>query len=110
MSNTYKMLGLSTAHLTNETCKKIDEYCDICVRNQKHEDGYNETDIDIIAYSKGEYGWFVLVCGWDDDPDANIPEDLKDCLEFASRHGYDWIMFDPEEDEVGELSTYHWSC
>lgn len=108
MNNIYKMIGMSTAHLTNETVKKMENDCDLCTRNQGRWNGQKETEIDIVVYSKGGHGWFVLVSDWDDDPDTNIPEDLMECLEFASRRGYDWIMFDPEENEVDELSTYHW--
>lgn len=86
-----KMLALSTSHLTSDTADDI---------NYDNIDG-------LIRYRKDEYGWFVYV------PEENWefhdhPADIYDCLVFARKNGFDWIMFDRDVEPIDELPVYEW--
>lgn len=85
----HNMLALSTGHLTEETA---DELMTI--------DG-------IIAYEKGEFGFFVYVPD-DDEEFHDQPADIHECIEFAHNNGYDWIMFDRDVETINELPVYEW--
>ena len=81
------MLVLSTAHLTEHTCKVW------------------LPEAQIAAYAKGEYGWFVHVP--DDEPEA-LPIDLGGCLALARGRACTWIMFDRDADITPALSVHDW--
>lgn len=60
--------------------------------------------LDIPVYGKsgyGEYGWIIQV-----NSDARLPKlpkDLAECLNFAVKHGYDWLCFDSEGPVIEDL-------
>ena len=80
-----KMLVLSTAHITPDTCN-----------------GYLRGR-DAPCYPKGDYGYFVYV---EDDVPDDLPDDLRACYAFASEHQCDWIMFDCDASPVDGLACY----
>lgn len=82
-----RMLFLSTANLTPETCN-------VYLRTAP-----------FAAFEKGDYGWFVHVAT--DLPDA-LPADLADCFEVARRDGVEWIMLDRDAQEHPDLPAYDW--
>lgn len=85
----YKMLVLSTGHISKKTAHLLDM-----------------NDAGVVVYPKDEYGWFVVVSDWIDH--ENIPDDLKKCLELAERHGCDWLCLDCDGKLVPDLATYKW--
>ena len=81
------MLVLSTGHLTEETCNLF------------------LADYHGPAWRKGDYGWFVYV---PEDEDRELPPDLTACLALARAKGAFWVMFDRDEVQIDDLSTYDW--
>lgn len=91
MSETTKMLVLSTAHITNYACNEF-------LPDYRH------------AYEKGDYGWFVLV-PTDDNPvtdDDDLPCCLIDCLKRADASGCGWVMFDRDGPVEPSLQEFDW--
>ena len=87
---TFPVLALSTAHLTAEAERWLEE---------------NEHTIP--CYSKkfeyAIYGWFVFA----EDHDLNsYPKCIGDCIKFALQNGCDCIMFDCDEEPIAELPIY----
>lgn len=93
-----KMLELSTAHITENTAKWID---DNVISQRSRTLGDDEY---IIAYPKHVYGWFIPL-GQSFDA---APGDLKKVVEKAEELKCQWIMFDRDADEVNGLKTYNW--
>jgi hypothetical protein len=91
-----KILTLSTAHVTSETCNE-----------------YLPFGNPLTAYPKGEYGWFIFA----GEPDAyhherkvegDVPADLMAALDLARQQGCDWLCLDRDGDETEELPTFDW--
>ncbi len=85
---TTKMLALSTGHMREET-----------LENMLNIEG-------VIAYEKGDYGFFVYVPDRLDLEDYDIPEDLFACLSFAMQNEFGWINFDRDVEPIAELRYY----
>lgn len=85
-----KMLVLSTAHLTPETCN---DWLPFSVGSHP-------------VWEKGDYGWFVYVS---EEP-GDIPTDLEGCIHYARYIGVEWIMFDRDADELDPrlLPVFEW--
>lgn len=92
------MLELSTAHITEQTAEWIDD--NLVFQNTN----ILGTDMNIIAYQKGDYGWFIPL-GQDFDL---VPADLKQVIEKAKQLKCDWIMLDRDAETVDGLRTYDW--
>lgn len=93
-----KMMVLSTAHLSEETCT-------VYVSNI----ALGLTEGSIVAYEKGEYGYFVHVP--EDPADSekpDVPLELRSAMHVARLAGCQWIMFDRDGDTVDNLPTYNW--
>lgn len=71
------VIALSTLHLTKETKDKLD----------------NDTLEEVVFYEKNGYGWFVYAGS---PVTTATPEDLRECMEYATAKGIDWIMFDAD--------------
>lgn len=86
------MLVLSTGHLTKDTCNSfLPGYLGPCF--EKANDG-------------DRYGWWVYVV--EDDPDNEVPTDLRMCMELARSVNCCWIMFDRDAASVDGLPTFDW--
>lgn len=88
----FKMLDVSTAHLSPETRKLLETF-----------------DVSgVLFYPKGPWGWFVNVPARDDDlvVGNEVPADLKNCMEFAQAQQKDWIMFDCDGTVMPELPCF----
>ena len=85
----YKMLVLSTSHVSKETAKLLDR-----------------DNVGVVVYPKSEYGWFIVATDWDEH--ENIPDDLQKCLELTEQLGCDWLCLDCDGKCVPELLTYKW--
>lgn len=62
----------------------------------------------VIAYSKGPYGWLIYT-----DPDMNqdssgVPAELVRLLEVAQEHDCVWLMLDRDGTVEESLSTFDW--
>jgi hypothetical protein len=84
----FRMLDLSTAHVSDETRQRLD-------------DG----ELIPAGYAKGEYGWFVPVIDNDDD---HTPPELRAIMEFARKQNCQWLMFDRDADQIDGLATFDW--
>ncbi len=92
---THKMLALSTAHVTKKTAELMDA-------------GKIEG---VVLYNKGEYGWFIYIPEDSDEIvelQGKIPNDLYECMYFASDNWFDWLMFDRDVEVIDKLPEYQW--
>jgi hypothetical protein len=100
-------LDLSTGNLTEQTCN---EWLPMVM---------NTTSSNVIAYPKGEYGYFVHVSEdldeLEDDPSASteydfkdVPADLLGVLVYARAHGCQWVQFDRDGDVNEDLPHFDW--
>ena len=89
---TFKMLDISTAHLTTQTRAQME---------QQNAEG-------VLFYPKGPWGWFTYVPSLADELTVGdeAPADLKQCIEFAQRRGFDWIVFDCDGAVITDLPLY----
>ena len=98
----YKMMELSTAHVTKETAEKMSNDA---VNMYANTSG-------VALYGKSGYGYFVSVpedLKYNDDTIfSEIPSDLLECLKYAFSHDCEWIMFDCDAAKISELPTYEW--
>jgi len=94
-----KMLTLSTGHVTEETCN--------CWIPEQNFDPPR-----VVAFQKGEYGWFIYVGGKERDEedrqDEEIPDDLKTVMSFARKHRCTWLCLDRDGGDEVDLPTYEW--
>lgn len=93
-----KMITISTIHVKKETFNAL-----------------KNNEIDIVTYRVEDtstfgdlYGFFILTCDYNDDPDRNLPPDLVKCLEFADNLGCTWLRIDHMGEVIEELPNYHW--
>lgn len=86
-----KMLVLSTAHLTQETCNE-----------------WLRSTSTVVAYEKADYGWFIYVGDDEAYKNASIPADLMACIQHARSSQVEWLMFDRDYDAVDGLPFYEW--
>lgn len=88
------VLGMSTAHISPKT----QEYLDECVDGRVGSATFRKEDV------CGNYGWWVACF---EEPDEDIPDDLRECILFAQKHGADWIMFDGDATSYDDLPKYN---
>lgn len=88
------VLGMSTAHISPKT----QEYLDECVDGRVGSATFRKEDV------CGNYGWWVACF---EEPDEDIPDDLRECILFAQEHGADWIMFDGDATSYDDLPKYN---
>ena len=102
----YRMLTLSTSHLTSETVNTLDAVINglstspmpVC---------YPKMDL----YINEAYGYFMHIADEDDiddEAEEKYPKDIKDVLAYARKHHCQWVMFDCDAEPVHELPTYEW--
>jgi hypothetical protein len=86
-----KVPVISSSHLTEKTLAiKTD-------RNFNGPGGFYT-----VQFSHG----FMLFNSEPVDDDLEIPDDLRDCLEWAYSNDFEWIRFDPDGDIVKGLKVY----
>lgn len=88
------VLGMSTAHISPKT----QEFLDQCVDGPVGSATFRKED------ACGNYGWWVACF---EEPDEDIPDDLRECILFAQEHGADWIMFDGDATSYDDLPKYN---
>ena len=84
------LLALSTAHVTGDTARML---------NETHHDKWP------VLGGPTTYGWFIYV---HDDCYDQMPPDLVATFIFARQNGFDYIMFDCDVEPITELTTYVW--
>lgn len=87
----YKMMVMSTGHISKTTANLL-----------------TEEAVGIIVYQKAEYGWFIVVTDWKDS-EEHIPEDLKECLSLAEKNDCDWLCLDCDGEIYSSLPVYNWN-
>lgn len=89
----FKLMRISTAHITSET----DDYLMSVI---------DDNDFMLQLFHTG-YGYLISV-PYDDELDTEIPPDLKCCLEFARENDCAWLQLDSDGDVIDELKEYNW--
>lgn len=92
-----QMLDLSTAHITQETAKWIEEELKL-----EHST--------IIAFPKDEYGWFIHVPNYEEDAEymEYPPKDLLYLFGVAKGMHCEWICLDRDAQIDWTLPHYKW--
>lgn len=85
-------LVLSTAHITERTSE---------ILTSDAIDG-------LVAYPKGEYGFFVYVPEESSEGISDCPKDLMACIEAAKERGCEWLMLERDAETMETLPTYDW--
>ncbi|MCC2248928.1 hypothetical protein JUJ52_03015 [Virgibacillus sp. AGTR] len=96
MTNDYetpRMLVLSTAHLTNDDRKWLNEQT---VHNNPR----------LVVYPKSEYGWFIPIIEDSDFLKEDVPENIVKLLQFTRVTRCTWLMLDRDADIINELPIY----
>ena len=91
-----KMITLSTAHITEETSKMLEN------PNNK---------LPLSIYNKGQFGWFIYVpTETKDDSETlkELPKDLAILYMFARYNEFEVICLDCDGDTVDKLPIYDW--
>jgi hypothetical protein len=84
------------------------EICTMLVLSTEHLDPAARralSDGAVIAYEKGEYGWFVYAGSAAAGPDL---APLRAVLSFAAHHGAEWVCFDRDGPVVETLARWEW--
>lgn len=95
-----KVLELSTAHVSEKTAKMLDEEAETF-----------SPEFPLVIYSKGEFGWYVVVPEDEEDREQAkelLPEDLVVVMNFAIEQDCKWIFFDRDVEPSIELPCYEW--
>jgi transcriptional regulator with XRE-family HTH domain len=92
------MLVLSTAHVSEETARWLDDQCLAPLPP-------------LVIYDKGGFGWMIPI--YDDlltevSESPEVPRDLIEVLTFANAHRFTWLMFDRDADQVESLKRFEW--
>lgn len=90
-----KCLTISTAHITEETSKKLQ--LDPCTNI-----------LGLSVYEKGEYGWWIYVGDDLSILPKDLPLDLMACICEAFTNNCQWLCLDCDAEELDELPTYEW--
>jgi hypothetical protein len=89
----HRMACLSTAHLSLSSRQKLD----------------TDSMPGLIFFPKSQYGWFVHVPDNQEDLTQRVeglPQDIRQCLEWAVAQGMQWLMFDSDGPVVEGIALY----
>jgi hypothetical protein len=92
-----KMLTLSTAHITEQTARALD--------NEPDSDKLN-----LCVYPKSEFGWYIAITDNIDEiiNDKGMPEDLADAIRLTKDLDCKTLCFDCDCEPLSYLKTYSW--
>ena len=91
-----KVLTISTAHITEETDRKLQDESEV-------------NNMCISVYDKSDYGYWIYIDPYDRLMcNENIPADLLNCIKLARRNDCQWLCLDCDGEVVPELPTYDW--
>ena len=98
MIETFRVLALSTSHVTKEVGDTLDQVL-----------GEGDRDNSGWAYwivgSPWPYGWWIWA--WLEAID-DLPECLRQCLAFAREQGCRYVLFDSDVEPIDQLPTFEW--
>lgn len=80
-----RILTISTVHISPQTACLMD-------------------DDDTGIYAKRKYGYLIPTVSCTD----GMPDDVRDCVNFAAEHGCDWLCLDADANPVPDLPVYEW--
>lgn len=60
-----------------------------------------------LYHAPTTHGGFVA-CPDETVLDDEVPRCLRDCMRWAMREGFEWLRFDADGDQIGELTVYEW--
>lgn len=83
-----KILTVSTAHINKSTRELLDQ------------DVYEAWQV--IAYPKGDYGWFIYAV-----EAGGAPPDLAMAMQYVKQNGCDWLCLD-QDGPIEDLPIYEW--
>ncbi|RCW41594.1 hypothetical protein [Paenibacillus prosopidis] len=86
-----KMLDISTGHVSKETIQYLDHQAD---------EGES-----FIVYKKGHWGFFFPVLP---EERSDLPEDLKQLLDYACSKNACWVMMDQDGEILDDLPFTDW--
>lgn len=86
----YKMLDISTAHISPETDKWLENNW--------------ETGLPVDPLFAG----FLIMVPSPDLMNENWPEDFRLCLEYCMTNKYDYLKLDGDGEIITDLPTYNW--
>ena len=86
------MLTLSTAHISQDTCNHI--LPQLCRT--------------LPVWDKGGHGWFIYARLEQLGLEANIPDDLRNVLQYAAKRKCDYIMLDMDWPIAADLASFDW--
>lgn len=89
-----KMLTISTRHISMETADFLNAEAE-------------QNLISIVVYPKSKYGWFIPIS--EAACNKNIPDDLRQVIQFALDLKCQWLCFDRDGLEVPYLKVYDWN-
>lgn len=85
---------ISTAHMTEDVAQEL-------------ADTLPGEDVFGCYCAVTGHGGFVRAP--DDEAEfESLPVSLRDCLRWAKREGFEWLRFDADGDQIGELTVYEW--
>lgn len=95
-----KMLTLSTAHITEETAKRLEKDPD-------------DNNLGLSVYSKSNFGFFIYFRDIDGNlpkeyTNDDFPEDLYKCILLAHELGCEILCLDCDGEETELLEKYDW--
>ena len=94
----YKILNLSTTHLSADTCKDLDAWCRTIDLNRK---AFSQSPTLLGAT---DYGW-IIYCTEASvvEEDATLPADMLACMKYAREQGCEFLLFDADAEEIDDL-------
>ena len=98
----YKMLVLSTGHITDETGRALEKRYD--------HDAWNVHvwQDDFCIYDKEEFGWWINLSDITEAELSSCPEDFAACCRLAMQNDCEWLCLDCDGEVVDCLPTYEW--
>lgn len=89
----YKVLEISTAHVTEETINALEREPDT-------------NELGLCVHDKSGYGCYILIP--QDYKELNLPKDLIDCFEHAKFYDCAWLCLDCDGEIIDALPQYEW--
>lgn len=90
-----RVLTLSTAHVSPETARMIDESPDT---NQ----------LTLPIYKKATFGYFIYLSGSSERDIRCLPDDLRACIRLAQANDCSILCLDADAVPLRSLPTYEW--
>lgn len=97
---TFSVLVLSTAHVTQPVAEALNE---IFLRGVRPDPLLNHWGSYVVGSPWSEYGWWIWT-----EVEVEVPPCLRHVLKFAADRGHRWVQFDCDEPIIDELPHWEW--